>query len=341
MIKNNLKKLVEKENLDELETKYAFEKIMSGGLEESQVASFLTALQIKGATNEEIIFALNVIRSKAVMIDTDVKNMVDTCGTGGDNSGTFNISTAVSFVVAGAGVPVSKHGNRSASSKCGSADVLESLGVKLNISPQKNKNILEKIGICFMFAPIYHPSFKHVGKIRKELGFRTIFNFLGPLCNPANVKRQVIGVYDNSLSEKIAEVLKEIGTKHALIVNSDGMDEISNFSKTKITEIKDGEINTYNLDPENYGYSGSINEIKGGTPQENKQIILSILQGDKGPKRDIVVLNAAAAIYVSGIVDSIEEGIKLAEKSIETGNALQKLNQLIKETNEGETNENN
>ncbi|MBT4351075.1 anthranilate phosphoribosyltransferase, partial [archaeon] len=146
---------------------------------------------------------------------------------------------------------------------------------------------------------------------------------------------------DNSLSEKIAEVLKEIGTKHALIVNSDGMDEISNFSKTKITEIKDGEINTYNLDPENYGYSGSINEIKGGTPQENKQIILSILQGDKGPKRDIVVLNAAAAIYVSGIVDSIEEGIKLAEKSIETGNALQKLNQLIKETNEGETNENN
>ncbi|MBT3465287.1 anthranilate phosphoribosyltransferase [archaeon] len=341
MIKNILKKLVEKENLDELETKYAFEKIMSGGLEESQVASFLTALQIKGATNEEIIFALNVIRSKAVMIDTDVKNMVDTCGTGGDNSGTFNISTAVSFVVAGAGVPVAKHGNRSASSKCGSADVLESLGVKLNISPQKNKNILEKIGICFMFAPIYHPSFKHVGKIRKELGFRTIFNFLGPLCNPANVKRQVIGVYDNSLSEKIAEVLKEIGTKHALIVNSDGMDEISNFSKTKITEIKDGEINTYNLDPENYGYSGSINEIKGGTPQENKQIILSILQGDKGPKRDIVVLNAAAAIYVSGIVDSIEEGIKLAEKSIETGNALQKLNQLIKETNEGETNENN
>ena len=234
MIKNILKKLVEKENLDELETKYAFEKIMSGGLEESQVASFLTALQIKGATNEEIIFALNVIRSKAVMIDTDVKNMVDTCGTGGDNSGTFNISTAVSFVVAGAGVPVAKHGNRSASSKCGSADVLESLGVKLNISPQKNKNILEKIGICFMFAPIYHPSFKHVGKIRKELGFRTIFNFLGPLCNPANVKRQVIGVYDNSLSEKIAEVLKEIGTKHALIVNSDGMDEISNFSKPKI-----------------------------------------------------------------------------------------------------------
>ncbi|MBU0757521.1 MAG: anthranilate phosphoribosyltransferase [Nanoarchaeota archaeon] len=329
-----INKLIEQKDLTDKESEEIMDQIMEGKLTDSQTASFLTALKIKGATTEEITSMIKVIKEKAVKIAPDVKTMVDTCGTGGDDSSTFNISTAVSFVVAGAGIPVAKHGNRSASSKSGSADVLEAFGVNIMCSSELTKKNIEKIGIGFMYAPLYHPSFRHVGKVRKELGFKTIFNFLGPLCNPADVKRQVIGTYDTKLTETIAIVLKNAGSEHVLAVHGNGLDELTLTGNTTITELKNNLIESYEISPDMFGLSKcSLDELKGGTAKENAEIIKDALNGKIGPKRDIVLLNAGAAIYVSGKVNSIKQGIFLAKDSIDSGKALLKLNQLIEESN--------
>jgi anthranilate phosphoribosyltransferase len=334
MIVPILKKLIARKDLTGSETEYAIDSIMSGVLTDSQAASLLTAFQMKKVTDEEILSIISAVKKRSITVKPKTNSIVDACGTGGDNSGTFNISTAAAFVAAGAGVTIAKHGNRASSSKCGSADVLESLGVKINIEPKKAEKIIDEIGICFLFAQVYHPSFRNISKIRKELGFKNIFNLIGPLCSPANAKRQVIGVYDPNLTEKIAKIAQLLEKDHVLVVNGDGLDEITINGKTKISELKDGIIKTYYLDAEKLGFSPCrIEELKGDTPEKNSEIILSVLKGIKGKKRDIVLLNAAAAIYVSGKATSIKKGIELAEDSIDSGKALKKLNELIKETN--------
>ncbi|MBD3203335.1 anthranilate phosphoribosyltransferase [Candidatus Woesearchaeota archaeon] len=333
-MKKILAKLITKKDLTKKDSKYAMDLILQGHATQAQIGSLLTSLRIKGETKNEITGFVRIIRDKAKKFRTTKSNLVDMCGTGGDNSNTFNISTAVSFVAAGAGANVVKHGNRSASSKCGSADVLEKLGVKIDVSSQRSQKILEKIGICYLFAPSYHPSFKHVVPARKQLGFRTVFNFLGPMCNPSDVKNQVIGVYDPKQSRIIAEVLQDLGSEHVLVVNGSGLDEITTTGTTSVTELKHKKIREYEISPGDYKIkSADLKDIRGGTPEENKKIIQNILAGKKGPGRDIVLLNSGAAIYVSKTADSIREGIKFAEESIDSGKAMEKLNQLIKETN--------
>lgn len=333
MINEILKKLLDRKNLTAGEASFAFEKIMSAELSEAQAASFLTAMQMKGISDAEIIAALKIIREKSVLFDSDIKNIVDTCGTGGDSSDTFNISTTAAFVAAGAGVNIAKHGNRSVSSRCGSADILEELGVKIDVEPEKAIKIFEKTGIIFLFAPTYHPSFKNVSKVRKEIGFRTIFNFLGPLSSPANAKRQVIGVYDPNLTSTVTNILKMLGHEHVLCFHGNGLDELNISGKNKISELRDGKITNYFLDAKDFGFYGNLNDIKGGDKEKNKKIILEVLGGKKGPNLDIVLLNSAAAIYVSGKAGSIREGIGIAKESIDSGKAMEKLGMLIRESN--------
>ena len=257
--------------------------------------------------------------------------VIDTCGTGGDGKGTFNISTATALVVAGAGVKVAKHGNRSASSFCGSADVLEELGVNIQMTPRQAEDCLQKVGITFLFAPLFHPAMKHVAGVRKELGIRTVFNFLGPFVNPARVRRQIVGVSDRNIAEKLMEVAKYLDYEHLLIVISDdGLDEISISNKTRIFEIKNNRVRKFTMMPENFGIKrASIETIKGRDAKINAKIIERILEGEKGPKRDVVILNSAAALYVAGKVKDINSGIKLAEESIDRGKAKKILEQLI------------
>jgi len=275
---------------------------------------------------------------KSVKINHSYDNVVDLCGTGGDTHGTFNISTAASFVVAGAGVPVAKHGNRSVSSYVGSADVLEELGVKIDIKPAGAEKCLQETGITFLFAPIYHPAMKNVATVRKEIGIRTIFNLIGPIINPANVKHQIIGVYNEFLIEPVAKVLRNLGTKHVLVVHgSDSMDEITVTSPTSIAELKDGIVKTKLLDPRDFKFKNhKLSEILGGkTSRENADILLDILNGkDKGAKRDATLLNAAAAILVSDKVSEFSEAIDLAKESIDNGSAMKKLENLVKFTND-------
>ncbi|MCG7852602.1 MAG: anthranilate phosphoribosyltransferase, partial [Methanosarcinaceae archaeon] len=270
------------------------------------------------------------MKKAANLIYPDVDGvLVDTCGTGGDVHNTINVSTAAAIITAAAGVPVAKHGNYSITSLSGSADVLKELGVRIDHTPEDVKRSIENTGIGFMLAPVFHPAMKRVAGPRKELGVRTVFNILGPLTNPASATAQVIGVYDRDLCETLAQVLKIIGTKHALVVNGDGMDEISNISDTFVAELKNGVISTYTLTPEELGIErASANEIVGGTPKENAQDINYILKGEKGPKRDIIVINAAAALYVAGKADSVKEAIPLVEDVIDSDKALEKLNEF-------------
>ncbi len=333
MCKTVIGKLIGFKELSKKESAEIFEDIITGRANNSQIAAFLTALEMKKPSHDELVSFLKVVRRKCIKISPHVEGLVDTCGTGGDYKGTFNVSTAVAFIAAGAGVSVAKHGNRSASGRCGSADVLEAFGVNIQMPPEKTKEIIESIGIGFMFAPLYHPGFKHVANVRRELGFRTIFNYLGPLCNPANVKRQVIGVYSPELTEQVAFALKELGSEHVLVVHGNDLDEFTISGRTKITELKGGKIKTYYADSEEFGFYGELKDILGGDAAENKNIILSLLKGEKGPKRDIALLNAGAVIYVSGKASSIKEGIALAKESIDSGRALEKLRQLVEETN--------
>lgn len=322
--------VVRGKSLNTEESGRAMDMIMSGKATDSQIASLLTALRMKGETIEEITGFARVMREKVTSVKVSREGLVDTCGTGGDQAGTFNISTTAAFVAAGAGLPVAKHGNRSVSSRCGSADVLEALGVNLELSPEQAAQSIEEVGIGFLFAPKLHLAMKYAIGPRKEIGIRTVFNLLGPLTNPAGAKRQVMGVYDPALTEMLAEVLLNLGAEHAMVVHGlEGIDEISVCGLTQISEVKDGKVITYRLDPEEMGVArGSMEQMLGGTPRENAEITLSILQGEKGSRRNVVVLNAAAVLMSGGLVKDFPRGIKLAEKVIDNGNAYQKLEEL-------------
>ncbi len=336
MMQETIQKLVNKENLNEKEAGLVMNEIMSGKVTEAQIAGFLVALRLKGETIEEIFACAKVMREKAVKIKPkNNSQLIDIVGTGGDNSNTFNISTATAFVVAGCGVAVAKHGNKNVSSKCGSADVLIALGIKIDLEPKKVEECIDKIGIGYMFAPIFHKTMKYVISPRKEIGIRTIFNILGPLTNPAEAPYELMGVFDKNLTEPLAEALGKLGCKHALVVHGGGLDEIALSGKTKISEYKEGKVKTYEISPIDFGFKISdLEEIKGGTPEENKEIILNILNGkEKGAKREIIILNSAVALFTAEKVDEIKEGIKLAEESIDSGKALEKLNKLKELTN--------
>ena len=334
MIQAIISKLAEKHNLTEDEAGQAMLEIMEGKATDAQIAAFLVGLRLKRETIDEITACARIMRQKASSIDPKAKFLVDTCGTGGDKSNTFNISTAAAFVASGAGASVAKHGNKSISSKCGSADVLKELGVNIELSPKQAEKCIEEIGIGFMFAPIFHPAMKFASNARKEIGIRTIFNLLGPLANPANAKSQLIGVFDESMLHVFAEVLKNLGSEHVIIVNGDGIDEITVCAKTKVCELKGGRIESYEISPEDFGLKiSSLNSIAGGTPQENANIILDILSGAKGPKRDVVLMNAAAALLAAGKAKGYKDGIELAAQSIDSRNAMKKLNELEKFTN--------
>ncbi|NPA62661.1 MAG: anthranilate phosphoribosyltransferase [Methanococci archaeon] len=336
MIENAIKKIVEFKDLDKKEAEEVMEEIMSGYAKPTQIASLLTALRMKGETIDEITAFAEIMRKHSIKIHPNVPKLLDTCGTGGDNLNTFNISTATAFVVS-TYVPVAKHGNKAVSSKSGSADVLEALGVNLNVPMEKIKRSIEELGIGFLFAPQFHPAMKYATPVRRDLGIRTVFNVLGPLTNPANANYQLMGVYDEKLTEKLANVLKNLGLKGALVVHGSGMDEITTIGKTKISEMKNGEIKTYYIDPEDFGIKkAKLEEIKGGDAEENAKIIREIFEGEEvGAKRDIVVLNAAFALYIADETKNVEEGIKLAEKSIDSGKALKKLEDLIDFYREG------
>lgn len=335
MIRTIISKLVERQNLAQDDAEQVMAEIMEGKATDAQIAAFLTALRLKGETIDEITACARIMGQKAYSISPNAKFLVDTCGTGGDNSNTFNISTAAAFVVSGAGASVAKHGNRSISSKCGSADVLKELGVGIELQPKQVEKCIEEVGIGFMFAPIFHPAMKHASNARNEIGIRTIFNMLGPLTNPANAKSQLVGVYDESLLESMAQALKNLGVRHAIVVNGSGLDEITICGETKVCELKNNDIKSYSLNPQDFGFKlAPLSEIIGGTTHENAKIILNLLNGIKGPKRDIVLLNAAAALLTTGIVKNYEEGLGLASQSIDSGKALGKLEEMKKFTKE-------
>lgn len=329
MIKEAINLLVQGEDLSEDKMTEAMRDIMEGKSTDAQIASFLTALRLKGETVEEITGAAKVMREKVNSIKAP-EYTVDTCGTGGDMSHTFNISTTSAIVVAACGIPVAKHGNRSVSSKSGSADVLEALGVKIDLTPEKVEKCLETTGFGFMFAPLFHPAMKYAMGPRKEMGIRTIFNILGPLTNPAGAKRQVLGVFSDSLTETMARVLANLGIVHAFIVHGeDGLDEITNTQKTKISELKDGSTDTYFIAPEDLGFKRARKEdLLGGTAEENAKITIDILKGKKDPKRDITIMNAAAAILTADRAKSFSDAVEKAAETIDSGKALRKLEEI-------------
>jgi len=325
-MKTYIKKISESENLNIQEAEDAITKIFTEATD-AQIAGLLVALKMKGETSEEIAgFAIGM-KKVANMIEPEVQGtLVDVVGTGGDKHNTINVSTASAIVTAAAGVAVAKHGNRSITSLSGSAEVLRVLGIKVDKAPEEVKKAIETKGIGFMFAPMFHPSMKRVGGIRQEMGIRTVFNMLGPLTNPANAKVQVVGVFEQKLCKPFAEVMKMLGVERAMVVHGDGMDEISNLSTTFIAELKDGKVSTYTISPEELGIKiATANDIVGGTPEENARDIIYILKGEKGPKRDIIVINSAAALYVAGKADSIKEAIPIVEEVIDSGKALDKL----------------
>lgn len=335
MIKEAISKLVKNFDLAEAETIDVMNEIMTGAASPGQIGAFITALRIKGETVDEITGAAKVMREKATKIDVKGKKVVDTCGTGGDEAMTFNISTAAAFVAAGAGLTVAKHGNRSVSSRSGSADVLRALGVNIEAEVKKVEECLKEIGIGFLFAPMLHGAMKYAAPVRREIGIRTIFNILGPLTNPAGARCQVIGVYDDTLTDIIGKVLSNLGAEHAFVVRGeDGLDEITLTTETKVTELKDRKLRAYHIKPEDFGFKRCKPEdLKGGDPEQNAEIILGILKGKKGPQYEVVLFNAAAAIVAGGIAESLEEGISAARGSIDSGKALEKLNKLVEMTN--------
>ncbi len=331
MIKEAIDKVVRGIDLNRDEMTGAFEEIMTGAATPIQIGAFITALRMKGETVEEITAAARVMRSKAAVIDLgEEEDIVDTCGTGGDVSHTFNISTATAFVLAGCDIKVAKHGNRSVSSQCGSADVLEELGVKISLPPERVKECIKKIGIGFMFAPMFHSAMKYAVEPRKDIGIRTIFNILGPLSNPANATHQIIGVYRPEITELMAQVLLNLGARAAMIVHSDdGLDEISISAKTRITELKNKKIRTFYVQPKNFGFKQvDISAVKGGTKQENAKIIIDILNGQRGPARDIVLMNAGAALMVMEEARDFKDGVRIGAEAIDSRWALNKLEAL-------------
>ncbi len=343
MISDVISKLVEGGDLLEKEVAAVLDLMMEGELPESQMAAFLTALRMKGETVSEITGVAKALLGKAEKIDCDRGTAVDLCGTGGDGSGTFNISTTAAFIVSGAGVTVAKHGNRSVSSPVGSADVLEALGVKIGIPPALAQRCLSEAGIAFLFAPVYHPAMRNVAKCRKDLGIRTVFNLIGPVVNPAGVRNQVMGVYSSHLLVPVAEVLKNLGSQNVMVVHGDGcMDEITVTGSTKVAELRDGEISEYDLCPEDFAVKpSSHDELRGGAnAAENAEITLSVLRGgENGAKTDASLLNAMAAIYVSGKAATLAEALLLAKDSLLSGAAHRKLEMLVEITNRNQPND--
>jgi len=330
MIKEAIATLVSGRSLTMEEAALVMEEIMQGEVTPAQFGAFVTALRLKGETVDEIVGLARTMRTKATPV-TIAEPVVDTCGTGGDGSHTFNISTAVAFVAAGAGLKVAKHGNRAMSSQCGSADVLEALGVKIDLNAEQVQKCLREVGIGFMFAPVFHPAMKYASAPRREIGIRTVFNILGPLTNPAGAKAQVLGVADGLLVEKLALVLQSLGCHHALVVHGeDGLDEITVTEKTRVCELKGGRIKNYSISPEDFGLSrASLDNLKGGSADENAALLRRILAGDTGPQRDVVLMNAAAVLMAGDKVETLQQGIDLAREVIDSGQALAKLEQLI------------
>lgn len=337
-MKSAIKAVVEGNDLSTEEAKRVMNLMLSGEATQAQLGAFLTGLRMKGETLDEIIGCAMVLREKAEHISPKIEHYVDLVGTGGDCTYSFNISTTASFVVAGAGLPVAKHGNRSISSKSGSADVLEALGVNIMLEPSKVEKAVEEIGIGFMFAQTFHKSMKHVGQARSDMGIRSIFNILGPLSNPSGAKHQVIGVFNPDLTEVFAQAMRIMGIESAMVMNAkDGMDELSTASETIVSEIKDGKVVNYIITPEQFGFKRTILEcLQGGDATLNANIALDILSGTKGYRRDIVLLNAGATLYVGKKAATIEEGIEMAEAAIDTGKAMKKLEELIAFTNQKE-----
>ena len=342
IITEAVRALVDRKDLSRIEAAAAMEAIMSGAATNAQIAAFLTALRMKGETVEELIGFAQVMRQKAVKVrtragevvgatGTDREMLIDTAGTGGDASGTFNVSTATAFVVAGAGLKVAKHGNRSVSSLCGSADVVETLGINIELPPAKVARCVDEVGIGFLYAPLLHTAMKHVMAARREMGIRTVFNMLGPLTNPAGANAQVIGVYSDALTEPLARVLAELGTLRAFVVHgADGLDEISNTGPSHISEVHEGVVRSSSVRPEDFGLPrASIQELRGGDREENAEIIRQVLAGEAGARRDIVLMNAAAALVVGGKARDFKEGVALAAQSIDSGAAAAKLAGLI------------
>ncbi|MDI6761960.1 MAG: anthranilate phosphoribosyltransferase [Thermodesulfobacteriota bacterium] len=336
MFKELIKRLVEGKDLREDEAYEAMSSIMDGKALPTQIASFLTALRMKGETVPEITGFARAMRARALPIrSANGEYVVDTCGTGGDGNNTFNISTAVAFVAAGSGLTVAKHGNRSVSSQCGSADVLEALGVNINLVPERVERCLLEVGMAFLFAPLFHPAMMYAIGPRREMGFRTVFNLLGPLTNPAGANVQVIGVYRKDLVGPIAEVLRNLGCKGALVVHGeDHCDEISITGKTFIVQLQRGRIESYEVEPEDIGLKRrTLEQIRGGGAQENKNILLEILEGVHGPRREVVLLNASAVFMAAERVSNLRDGMEMAEESIDSGRAMRKLKELIQFTN--------
>ncbi len=337
MIKEAISKVIASQDLPEAEMVQVMEEIMTGAASPAQIGAFLVALRLKGETVDEITGAARVMREKAVKIDTPKGHaVVDTCGTGGDSAGTFNISTTAAFITAGTGLIVAKHGNKSVSSKSGSADLLQALGVNIEAEQGRVEECLRQCGIGFLFAPMMHGAMKYAIGPRREIGIRTIFNLLGPLTNPAGAENQVIGVYSDTLTEPLANVLKRLGSKHVFVVHGhDGLDELTLTTTSKVSELKDGKVTTYDFSPEKYGFTlcGSA-DLKGEDPKANAEITLKILKGqEKGPKTDISVMNAALAIVAGGKAKDFNAGVELAKASISSGAAIQKLEDMKRLTN--------
>jgi len=323
MIVDGIRKLVARQDLSETEAFGVMACIMDGEATPAQIAAFVVALRLKGETSEEVCGLARAMRDRAVKVVTSQPMVLDTCGTGGDRLNTFNISTTAAFIAGAAGVPIAKHGNRAASSKCGSADVLEAMGVRITLSPESVGRLIDEVGIGFLFAPSLHPAMKYAAGPRKEIGVRTVFNILGPLTNPAGARRQVVGVYEEQDCELLAGALVRLGSERALVVNGlDGIDEVSTFCDTRICEVKDGQISTWTLRPEDAGLKrAKAADIEGGDAQRNAEIFMEILSGGAGPAREIACLNAGAALFVAGQAANIPEGLAKADRTISSGAA--------------------
>ena len=333
MIVRAISQIVEGKGLSEEEASCAMEEIMEGEATPAQIAAFMVALRMKGETIAEITGCAKAMRMHANCIATFTPFTVDTCGTGGDGGKTFNVSTTAAFVVAGAGVAVAKHGNRSVSSRCGSADLLRALGIEVELERERAEECLREVGICFLFAPLFHPAMKHALGPRREIGIRTVFNLLGPLSNPAHADVQLTGVYTPELTGKVADVLRLLGTRRAMVVHGDGLDEITTTGETEVADLADGTIRTYRIHPSTFGIPvASRADLAGGDPAASARILREILGGERGPLRDIVLLNAAAAIHLAGRARDIHEGLRVAMASVETGAALGKLDRLVEAT---------
>ncbi|MGL4849302.1 MAG: anthranilate phosphoribosyltransferase [Clostridium sp.] len=335
---DGIKKLTKEENLRKEEIEEILGEIIEGKCTKTQIGGFLIGLKMKGETVEEILGVVQALRKRMIKINVENEFLIDTCGTGGDGLNTFNISTAASIVSASAGVKIAKHGNRSVSSMCGSADVLEKLNIRVDLSKEKSEKIIKENGMSFLFAPYYHGAMKSVAEERRELKTRTIFNLIGPLVNPANLSGQLLGIYDKSLMRTACEVLKSLGLKKAMIVHSeDGLDEISISDETNICELKDGEILEYKIKPEDFNIErASLENLKGNDAEFNAKLILEILEGKKGPKRDVVILNSGASIYIGNKANSLEEGVQIAREMLDSKKALEKYKELVYITNKEE-----